>query len=189
MVGMRILVIHASRDGQTARIADRMGTVLRGRGHEVRVLEHRSSEVAAELARADAVVIGGGVRYGRHLASLDALVRRHFAAIVMRPNAFFSVSLSAGAPGARPEAQARLVEAFLDRVAWKPDRVASFAGALLYTRYNPFIRLMMRFIVGQAGGDTDTSRDYEYTDWPAVEGFALECATSVTASAARFAAD
>jgi hypothetical protein len=27
-------------------------------------------------------------------------------------------------------------------------------------------------IVGLAGGDTDTTRDYEYTDWDAVERFA-----------------
>jgi menaquinone-dependent protoporphyrinogen oxidase len=30
----------------------------------------------------------------------------------------------------------------------------------------------MRLIVGYAGGDTDTTRDYEYTDWDAVERFA-----------------
>ena len=31
---------------------------------------------------------------------------------------------------------------------------------------------MMRMIVGHAGGDTDITRDYEYTDWDAVERFA-----------------
>jgi menaquinone-dependent protoporphyrinogen oxidase len=34
-----------------------------------------------------------------------------------------------------------------------------------------FKRLLMRMIVGHAGGDTDTTRDYEYTDWDAVERF------------------
>lgn len=29
----------------------------------------------------------------------------------------------------------------------------------------------MRMIVGIAGGETDTTRDYEYTDWDAVERF------------------
>ena len=33
-------------------------------------------------------------------------------------------------------------------------------------------RLLMIIFVGLAGGDTDTSRDYEYTDWSAVEAFA-----------------
>jgi len=33
---------------------------------------------------------------------------------------------------------------------------------------------MMRIIVRMAGGDTDASRDHEYTDWAAVERFAAE---------------
>jgi menaquinone-dependent protoporphyrinogen oxidase len=32
----------------------------------------------------------------------------------------------------------------------------------------------MRRIVAKAGGDTDTSRDYEYTDWNQVRGFARD---------------
>jgi hypothetical protein len=43
---------------------------------------------------------------------------------------------------------------------------------LLYTRYGFFVRLVMRLISKMAGGDTDTSRDYEYTDWNAVAEFA-----------------
>ena len=46
------------------------------------------------------------------------------------------------------------------------------AGALLYTRYNFLVRFVMRQITKAEGGDTDTSRDYEYTDWDAVDRFA-----------------
>jgi menaquinone-dependent protoporphyrinogen oxidase len=38
---------------------------------------------------------------------------------------------------------------------------------------------MMRLIVGFAGGDTDTSRDYDYTDWRAVGRFAAEFAAGL----------
>ena len=37
-------------------------------------------------------------------------------------------------------------------------------------------RLVMRVIAKRAGGDTDTSRDYVYTDWEALERFAGELA-------------
>ena len=30
----------------------------------------------------------------------------------------------------------------------------------------------MKWIVRRAGGDTDTSRDYEYTNWADLRGFA-----------------
>jgi menaquinone-dependent protoporphyrinogen oxidase len=53
------------------------------------------------------------------------------------------------------------------------------AGALLYTHYNFFIRWMMKRIVATAGGDTDTSRDYEYTDWNDVRAFARDFGASV----------
>jgi menaquinone-dependent protoporphyrinogen oxidase len=33
---------------------------------------------------------------------------------------------------------------------------------------------MMKRIVRKAGGDTDTSRDYEYTDWGDLRAFADE---------------
>ena len=44
------------------------------------------------------------------------------------------------------------------------------------SKYRAFVRFMMRLIVGAANGDTDTSCDYEYKDWPAVEKFAAEFA-------------
>lgn len=187
---MRIIVIHASRDGQTARIAARMGATLAARRNDVTVLPYDAHGIAAEIERADLVIVGGGIRYGKHPPGLERFVRRNFALLVSRPNAFFSVSLSAGGPGARPEAAARNLQAFLDRTAWTPDRTACIAGALRYSHYNIMIRLLMRMIVGAAGGDTDPSRDYEYTDWEGVDAFALQCAAGAdSATAARLAAD
>ena len=43
------------------------------------------------------------------------------------------------------------------------------AGALLYTRYNPLVRFVMRRISRANGGPTDTSRDYEFTDWSGLD--------------------
>ena len=41
-------------------------------------------------------------------------------------------------------------------------------------------RWIMRRIVAKAHGDTDTSRDYEYTDWNDVRLFARDFADRVT---------
>ena len=56
----------------------------------------------------------------------------------------------------------------------QPGATRPVPGALLYTRYNPVKRWMMKRIVRKAGGDTDTTRDYEYTDWNEVRAFADE---------------
>ena len=61
---------------------------------------------------------------------------------------------------------------FFEKTAWTPTIRKIVAGALPYTRYNIFKRWMMRRIVRKAGGDTDITRDYEYTDWSDLSAFA-----------------
>lgn len=172
----RVLCIYSTHDGQTAKVARRIARALVDAGHAVSVLPFDDPSLVADLEESDVVVIGAAIRYGSHGAAAEALVRHNLAAISARPNAFFSVSLSAGGPGAKPQNAAHYIQEFVEHTHWQPQRTASFAGALLYTKYNPFIRFMMKLIVGAAGGERDTSRDYEYTDWDAVERFAREIA-------------
>lgn len=167
----RTLILYATTEGHTARIAQRIELALRDQGHTV---ETRPANALSDLdpSAYDGVIVGASIHYGRHPRYLRALVRRHRNALATRPGAFFSVSLSAGGPGAKPAAAQRYLDAFLRQSGWQPQQTASFAGALQYSRYGVWKRLLMRMIVGFAGGDTDTTRDYEYTDWNAVERFA-----------------
>jgi menaquinone-dependent protoporphyrinogen oxidase len=50
--------------------------------------------------------------------------------------------------------------------------MASFAGALAYTKYGFFKRLALRYIAWRVGAPTNPARDYEFTDWEAVTRFA-----------------
>lgn len=177
----RVLILYSSFDGQARRIAGRIGDVLARAGHLALLRSADAPAAEGEIAASDGVVVGGAIRYGHYAPSLERLVRRNAGVIASRPDAFFSVCLSAGGPGARPATAQGYVGGFLERTGWRPRHSASFAGALPYSRYNPFIRLMMRLIVGVAGGETDASRDYEYTDWPAVERFAGEYAATLAA--------
>lgn len=172
----RILILFATVDGQAAHVAARIGANLAQSGHEIATRPVDAPGLAQAIAECDAVIVGGAIRFGRHVRNIESHVRDHIAAISARPNAFFSVSLSGGGPGARPETASGYVVTFCARTGWHPQATAIFGGALRYTKYNVFIRFMMRLIVGIAGGDTDTSRDYEYTDWRAVERFAAEFA-------------
>jgi menaquinone-dependent protoporphyrinogen oxidase len=167
-----ILLIFSTHDGQTARIAERIDLVLREAGHVVDMHTDEAAGLGVDMVRHDAVVIGGAVHMGRHARSLEDLARHNHAKLATRPNAFFSVSLSAAGTQAQRDDASGVVAQFFQRTGWHPDDVAIFAGALPYTRYNPFMRFLMKLIVNKAGGDTDTSRDYEYTDWAAVDRFA-----------------
>lgn len=183
-----ILVLFHSFDGQAARVAGHIAETLTRGGHAVTIRSASEAHAARDLEEHDAVIVGGAVHYGRHARALEDQVRACAGAIARRPNAFFSVSLSAGGPGARPATAQRQVEEFCARTGWRPREIAAFAGALRYRKYNPFLRFMMRFIAGLAGGDTDTSRDYEYTDWQAVARFAAKFSTRLASGQDELAA-
>lgn len=173
----RILVLYSTFDGQTAKIAQRIGFALADHGHTATLRTSEAPDARRELERCDAVIVGGGIRYGHHAKSLVEFVSENLAAIEARPSAFYSVSLSSR--DKTPEKQAvarRYATEFRSRTGWYEGETVLFAGALPYSRYNPFLRFLMKLIAAAAGSDTDTSRDYEYTDWQAVDRFAIDFA-------------
>jgi len=79
---------------------------------------------------------------------------------------------------------ARILEQFVSETRWRPATIKEVAGALPYTRYGWLRRLIMKRIVGKAGGDTDTRRDYEYTDWADLRRFASDFGRALRTPAA-----
>jgi len=120
-------------------------------------------------------------------------VKKHRGELECLPTAFLSVTLSeAGAERSdvTTEENAQFVadvqkvlDRFFAETGWHPERVKPVAGALLYTQYNFLIRFVMKRIAKHAGGSTDTSRDYEYTDWVALDRFVAELVEEFSSSA------
>ena len=168
----RVLVVFHSGEGQTEKIADRI----------VRELERSEARAALSDAASappptayDAVVIGDSIHGGRHSRQLARWVERYEAELADVPVALFQVSLTSAIDDETHSAEAnRLVQQFLDATGLDPDMVGLFAGALAYTRYGWLKRAVMKRIVAAEGGETDTSRDHEYTDWEAVDDFAAD---------------
>lgn len=99
-------------------------------------------------------------------------VRHHRKYLASRQSALFSVSLNAAdrRPQAR-RADRAILEAFMRESGWTPSHATALAGALNYRRYGLLVRWLMKRISRSTGGPTDTSRDYEMTDWEDVDGF------------------
>ena len=74
-----------------------------------------------------------------------------------------------------------ILERFTKETGWQPTITKIVAGALLYTQYGWFKRMAMKWMASRAGGDTDTSRDYVYTDWADLATFAARFAHTVDA--------
>ena len=178
-----VLVVYATRDGQTRKIAERIATVLRARRHVVELLDAARAPQDLDLSRFQAVLIGSPIRAQGYLRPVVRFVQSHRTTLDLLPTLFFSVGLAVVSKVHDGRAQTmQIVERLVAETGWRPHRVELVAGALPYTRYNFLVRFVMRRIARKEGGDTDTSRDYEYTDWSAVERFALEFLQAVEGS-------
>ncbi|AXR76560.1 flavodoxin domain-containing protein [Natrarchaeobaculum sulfurireducens] len=173
-----ILVCYGSSEGQTATVARRMRTALENEGHRVTLVDAAAHPADLEVGSFDGVIVGASIHGGSHQRPVTEFVRTNVDVLNRAPSAFFSVSLTAARETPAQRAPARgYIEEFLETTGWDPDATLVVAGALKYSQYGRLKRLLMRFLAGRSSGDTDTSRDYEYTDWEDVESFAREFAT------------
>ena len=166
----RTLIAYSTTDGHTGRICERLAAVLGAHGHTATV--RRLAECSAsDLEAAEAVVIGASIRYGKHQPQVAEFIARHQAALEARPNAFFSVNVVARKPGKDVPEGNPYLRKFLKRIAWKPQRLAVFAGRIEYPRLRFVDRTMIRFIMWITKGPTDPTGTFEFTDWSRVQAF------------------
>ncbi len=174
----KVLILYATQEGQTGRIARRMAETLSTDGHAVTLVDADHEAAPDELERFDAIVVGGPIHAGGYPRSVVRFARDHRRTLERARSAFFSVGLAIASRTHDGRAQTlEVVERFVGKCGWRPARVELIAGALPYSKYNFLIRFIMRRITKKEGGDTDTSRDYEYTDWAAVDRFARSLLT------------
>ena len=185
-----VAVLYGSFTGHTRLIAERVTADLGALGirteiHNVRGLETFAPENYA------AAVLAAPVEMGKHEKTVVQFVKVHRASLDRLPTAFISVSLSEAGAERRsetPEKHARFVadvnmmlERFFLETRWLPTAVMPVAGAISYSHYSFLVRFVMKQIARKVGGGTDTSRDYEYTDWDALDAFVKEFAEKIRA--------
>ena len=179
----RILVIYGTTEGQTAKVARYLGDTLRAAGASGDVVDARTETPSPDDY--DAVIVAASVHARGYQQAVRRWVHDHANVLNEKPTAFVSVCLAVLQREPKVERDlAAIVDRFLTSTGWRPAITKHVAGALAYSRYNWLKRWAMVRIVRKAGGDTDTSRDYEYTDWADVRVFAEEFARSLGARAA-----
>jgi menaquinone-dependent protoporphyrinogen oxidase len=174
------LVSYGTSEGQTAKVADRIATVLSERGHEATAVDVAELPPDLVVDDFDAVLVGASVHAGRHQRAVREFVRSNREALSATPTAFFQVSLSSADEEGEGAAEAAgYVDEFVEETGWHPDRIGLFGGALRYSEYGFLKRLVMKRIAKRSMPDVDTSRDTEFTDWTEVESFAADVAAFV----------
>lgn len=170
MEPFRVLIIFASAHGQTAKIAEAIAARLRERGARVDVHDVHAEGVPSPDGY-DVVGLGSHVRHGKHDPAIHDYIDRHLSSLQARQNFVFSVSLTASDKPYLPDPGGYLYSTTY-ATAFRADCSAAFAGALPYRRYNPILRLLMKFRSSRHGHPIDTSRDHVFTDWAQVRLFA-----------------
>ena len=168
---LRVLIPYGTTDGLTAKISEFVADVIRGHGHKADALDIKGS-MAPKPDGYDAVIVGASIHMGKHEDYVLDFVRENRDALERPPSAFFSMSMAAHD---NPEEAEGYIEEFVRKTGWRPARVGLFGGALLYTHYGFIKRHLMKKIARDKGNpDTDSSRDYVYTEWDGVKRFVEE---------------
>lgn len=182
---MRILIVFATTEGHTGALCRFARERLLTAGHAATLLEVTTDSPQATLAPFDAVILAGSLHVGRYQTELEAFVRAHRDELASRPGALISVSRSAAGDDASDWAGLEAcVARFAQETGWRPNRVHHAAGSIRNSRYGLLERLAIWFIAARRGRVTVVSRDYDFTDYAALEAFILDFASKPDRSTA-----
>lgn len=163
-----IYIPYGTVEGQTAQIADYIAELIRAHGHQAETADLKRSGDTLP-AGYDGVIVAASVHMGKHEGHVTDFVKKNRDELERLQSALVSVSLAAHGDEENAEGY---VEKFEAETGWRPAHVGLFAGALLYTHYGFIKKRVMKKIARDKGSlDTDTTRDYVYTEWDGVQRF------------------
>jgi len=171
----KYLIVYGTKEGQTAKIANKIVDVVHQRGHQVDIYDARKIPATFQFDGYTGALIGSSIHMLQWSSPAIQFVRRYKTQLDKTPSAFFSVSMTAAS--ATPEERSKLdpyVQKFFDKTGWRPKIVGNFAGSLAYTKYGFLTRWFMQRVQKAKGdgAEIDTSHDIEFTDWKQVTKFA-----------------
>jgi menaquinone-dependent protoporphyrinogen oxidase len=158
---MKVLIVHASRYGSTAEVAESIGDTLREGGHDVVVWAAREMPSPRSY---DVVVAGSAVHVGRALGELQRYFAKHKTDLAAKRVALFAV---AGNLRDNTEENRRQAEAALRPLSEGLTCIAvgAFAG-VVDLRKMPFLfRFLMRSAKVRSG---------DYRKWDEIRAWAAD---------------
>lgn len=173
----RILLVYATREGQTGKVAARIAKHLENLGHDVALVNAYDTGETGKLnlGAFDLLVFGASMHAGGLEHELVAFITSHKEQIGQQSRSLFVVLLSAATkdPEMHADSLADAHRKVSDQLLVCFDDMEFIAGALTYSKYSWPLKWLMKRIAKQAGEGTDVSQDYEYTNWEQVERYAM----------------
>ncbi len=166
---MKALLLTASTDGQTEKIMRVLASDILYDDYDILDI-HTNPKI--DWQDYDMVVIGASIRYGHYHKNLYQFIKENAQQLNAMKSYFFGVNLVARKANKNTAETNSYTRKFLQKIEWKPQRVAVFAGACAWSKYNFWQTKIIQLIMVITKGPTDTGQDIEFTDWQNVTAFA-----------------
>jgi menaquinone-dependent protoporphyrinogen oxidase len=185
-----ILIAYATREGHTRRVAERVASTLAASGGQSELVDVETLAEPLDLGSYRAAVLAASVHVGHYEPEMVGFAKWYRSELAALPTAFIGVSLSeatvedATAPPEKREEAARDVDRALDHfftaTGWQPSQFKPVAGALTYTHYGALQRFIVKLVAKRSGLSTDTSHDWEYTNFAELEQFVRDFESGIS---------
>lgn len=161
---MKVLIIFATIEGQTGKIARFLQHEIRQAGHEVELVDALDKGEHVSLEGVDKIILAASVHERRHPRWFEMLLSAQRNEIEALPNLLISVSLMAAFPDTRDEAREFLTEMKM-RTGFNPASELLVAGAVRLGSYDYFSTQVLRHVVLRGHQYEIEKGDHEFTDW------------------------
>lgn len=166
---MKTLILYSSRNGHTYKIARYIAkNINQSKSCDIKNL-HKSFDINLQKYRR--IVIGASIRYGCFSIDFYKFIKSKINCLNSIPSAFYSVNLIARYNHYSTPDTNTYTKNFLKNTLWRPRISAVFAGALKYSQYNIFVKLLIFFIMKINNKNASMRHDIEFTNWQKVKKF------------------
>ncbi|MBW8639512.1 hypothetical protein K1W69_20125 [Hoeflea sp. WL0058] len=165
---MNILVIFATTEGHTAKIAKFVVAELKELGHTASSQDADAYLGGQDPADFDAVILAGSVHANRHQEMLGAFIAAHRKTIDAKKSLLLSVSLSAAFEKTLAEAEG-YVKDFCEELDWRPDDYLLVSGAIKHDSYGYYEEMILQDQVLPGRPVQEPDQDQELTNWEALK--------------------
>lgn len=178
----RILIVYESKNGQTHKISKYICDRMSQQGHTVEMMRVNQILPVA-LSNYDGVIVGAPIYMRSYPRLIRKWVAQHGQELNKKQSAFFSVCMQVLQKDEQSQRDLLMIsETFFKKTAWYPKRRKVFAGAVVFSRYNVFVRYVMKSFSVRAGKPLDVHHDYEFTPWTEVARFSDDFISSLRLS-------
>ncbi|MBT8408287.1 MAG: protoporphyrinogen oxidase [Alphaproteobacteria bacterium] len=164
---MKVLIVYATIEGQTAKIARFIREKAEHAGHAVELVDAGEQADPVSFDGADRVILAGSVHERRHPIAFEVFLTVNSAELKQLKTLLISVSLSAAFQDGLEEAQEYVTELEM-RTRFSPDVEALVAGAVKSSSYDYFASQVVQHVVLRDRDYTPSEGEHEFTDWGAL---------------------